>query len=75
LTSDTEQERQDLLSSFKASALAAKQKQATTTPVVPPHLLHGYAGSHSRVDSEIPLRENNSYAKLKEGGAGARFGF
>tara|TARA_R110002003_G_scaffold9_19_gene559 strand:+ start:6043 stop:6270 length:228 start_codon:yes stop_codon:yes gene_type:complete len=75
LTSDTEQERQDLLSSFKASALAAKQKQATTTPVVPPHLLHGYAGSRSRVDSEIPLREKNSYAKLKEGGAGARFGF
>ncbi|KAF2036311.1 hypothetical protein EK21DRAFT_96252 [Setomelanomma holmii] len=40
LTSDTEQERQDLLSSFKAKTLATKQKQAATTSVVPPHILH-----------------------------------
>jgi hypothetical protein len=36
LTSDTEQERQHLLSSFKAKALATREQQAATTPLTPP---------------------------------------
>ncbi|KAH7075764.1 hypothetical protein BKA63DRAFT_470115 [Paraphoma chrysanthemicola] len=65
LTSDTEQERQDLLSSFKASALAAKQKQAPSRPVVPPPQLQGA--------SELPLRKNNNpYARSKDGRANVR---
>lgn len=66
LTSDTEQERQDLLSSFKASALVAKQKKASPKPVVPPHQTHG--------PSELPLREYyNPYARfMDDGGASIR---
>ena len=71
LTSDDEQERQDLLSSFKAKALAVKQAQASSipasTPVAPSEGLQRFVFNHNANEQSIPVRENNPYARYQKG--------
>lgn len=67
LTSDTEQERQSLLQTFNAKALAEKEKPiaeiSNTAATSPAEALRNNRATRQR---DIPVRDNNPYTKFRQ---------
>ncbi|KAF2629695.1 hypothetical protein BU25DRAFT_408967 [Macroventuria anomochaeta] len=66
LTSDTEQERQDLLSAFKTKSGSSGSPKAPKSAAEPVAQTRTSTAKEQRVSSQdLPTRENNPYARFK----------